>query len=148
MTDPEKTQGTAGALEAIGIVSGLKGFMVWIGGSLAGMTAILYVCGYLITTAHIYTLGLYGLVDFNKDYFLLEGAKYVLAIVIGLAQAVISPISILVAAVIAPVALAAILARGPLVRAWAQVDAWYAPHANSVWIVAVRFAVPDGGTPS
>src|SRR3546814_4103610 len=70
MTDSGEKQSVAGTPQAIGLISGLKGFMVWTGGSLAGITAVLYVCGYLITTAHIYTLGLYGLVDFSKDYFL------------------------------------------------------------------------------
>src|SRR3546814_5317578 len=92
--------------------------MVWAGGSLAGITAVLYVCGYLITTAHIYTLGLYGLVDFSKDYLLLEGSKFVLALVIGIAQAVINPVTILAATVLAPIALAVIFARGPLARTW------------------------------
>src|SRR3546814_12667788 len=63
------------------------------------------VCGYLITTAHIYTLGLYGLVDFSKDYFLLEGSKFVLVLVIGISQAVINPVTILAATVLAPIAL-------------------------------------------
>lgn len=141
MTDPEKKQSQAGTFGAFDIVSGLKGFLVWIGGSLAGMTAILYVCGYLITTAHIYTLGLYGLVDFSKDYFLLEGAKFVLTIVIGIAQAVINPVSILVAMILTPVALAIILARGSLSRAWKRLEAWYVPHTGSSWVVAVRFVV-------
>ena len=139
MTNPKKQQQEASIPEAIGILSGLKGFMVWIGGSLAGMTAILYVCGYLITTAHIYTLGLYGLVDFSKDYFLLEGAKFVLAIVISIAQTIISPISILIAAILAPVALAIILAMGPLARTWKRLVAWYEPHANTAWLTAARF---------
>src|SRR3546814_10785541 len=77
MTDSREKQSVAGTPRAIGLISGLKGFMVWTGGSLAGITAVLYVCGYLITTAHIYTLGLYCLVDFSKDYFLLEGSKFV-----------------------------------------------------------------------
>lgn len=141
MTDSEKSRKAADVPAAIGIVSGLKGFMVWIGGSLAGMTAILYVCGYLISTAHIYTLGLYGLVDFSKDYFLLEGSKFVLAIVISLAQTVISPMAILAATVLAPVALAMILARKPLARTWKRLQASHASHADSSWAVAAGFLV-------
>src|SRR3546814_15326418 len=91
------------------------------------------VCGYLITTAHIYTLGLYGLVDFSKDYFLLEGSKFVLVLVIGISQAVINPVTILAATVLAPIALAVIFARGPLARTWKRLPAWHAPHAGSSW---------------
>lgn len=131
----------AGVPEAIGIISGLKGFMVWIGGSLAGLTAILYVCGYLITTAHIYTLGLYGLVEFSKDYFLLEGAKFVLAIVIGVAQIVVGPASILVMAGLAPLALVAIFAKPALARAWGVLRDGYRSHSASAWFVAVHFAL-------
>ena len=126
---------------AVGIVAGLKGFMVWLGGSLAGLTAILYVCGYLITTAHIYTLGLYGLVDFSKDYFLLEGAKFVLAIVISIAQTIIGPTSILAAMVLAPIALAIILTKGPLARTWKRLAAWYEPHENPAWTAAAGFVL-------
>ena len=127
--------------EAIGIVSGLKGAMVWIGGSLAGMSAILYVCGYLITTAHIYTLGLYGLVDFSKDYFLLEGSKFVLSIVTGLAQVVINPVSILAMAILVPFVLAAILAKGPLQRGWSRLHDWYEPRSTAPWLTAARFGL-------
>jgi hypothetical protein len=141
MTDSVPRLQDAGIPEAIGIVSGLKGFMVWIGGSLAGMTAILYVCGYLITTAHIYTLGLYGLVDFSKDYFLLEGAKFVLAVVIGIAQIAINPISILAMAIIAPLALAAIFAKTPLTSAWRRLLDWYEPHSATAWATAARFSL-------
>src|SRR3546814_19338607 len=48
MTDSREKQSVAGTPRAIGLISGLKGFMVWTGGSLAGITAVLYVCGYLI----------------------------------------------------------------------------------------------------
>src|SRR3546814_19431331 len=91
MTDSREKQSVAGTPRAIGLISGLKGFMVWTGGSLAGITAVLYVCGYLITTAHISTLGLYGLVAFSKAYFLPAGSTSVLPPVIGIAQATLQP---------------------------------------------------------
>lgn len=58
------------------VLEGFKGFLLWVGGSLAGITAILYACGYLVTRAHLSMLGLYGLVDYGNDYFLQEGAKF------------------------------------------------------------------------
>jgi hypothetical protein len=66
--------------EAIGIAKGLKGVLLWVGGSLAGITAVFYACGYLVTRAHMSMLGLYGFVNFNGDHFLQEGAKFLLAI--------------------------------------------------------------------
>jgi len=59
------------------IADGVKGFLVWIGGSLAGISALLYACGYLVTRSHLHMLGLYGVVDFNNDYYLQEGSKFV-----------------------------------------------------------------------
>jgi hypothetical protein len=99
------------------------------------------VCGYLITTAHIYALGLYGLVDFSKDYFLLEGAKFVLAIVIGIAQVVINPVVILIITAAIPFALGGILARRRLIGSWQRIATWYSIHAAATWITAVRFAM-------
>jgi len=59
------------------IADGVKGFLVWIGGSLAGISALLYASGYLVTRSHLHMLGLYGVVDFNNDYYLQEGSKFV-----------------------------------------------------------------------
>lgn len=74
--------------EAIGIATGLKGFLLWIGGSFVGITAVLYACGYLVTRAHMSMLGLYGFVTFDKDHFLQEGAKFLLAIAKDLAETI------------------------------------------------------------
>lgn len=38
----------------------VRAFVVGLGGALAGITAILYACGYLVTRAHLSLLGLYG----------------------------------------------------------------------------------------
>lgn len=61
-------------------IEGLKSFLVWVAGALAGITAILYTCGYLVTRSHLAMLGLYGLVDFGADHFLQEGAKFAITI--------------------------------------------------------------------
>lgn len=77
----------SGALpEPIGIATGLKGFLLWLGGSLAGITAVFYACGYLVTRAHMSMLGLYGFVTFDADHFLQEGAKFLLTIAKELAE--------------------------------------------------------------
>lgn len=62
------------------LLQGLKGALLWIGGSLAGISAILYTCGYLVTRAHLSMLGLFGLVDYGADHFLQEGAKFAIAV--------------------------------------------------------------------
>ncbi|QSX78524.1 hypothetical protein [Agrilutibacter solisilvae] len=79
---------TAALPEAIGIATGLKGFLLWVGGSLAGITAMLYACGYLVTRAHMSMLGLYGFVTYDSDHFLQEGAKFLLTMAQEMAEIV------------------------------------------------------------
>ena len=69
----------ASAPEPPGVLASFKGFLLWVGGSLAGMTALLYATGYLVTRAHLSMLGLHGLVEVSSDQFLQEGAKLILA---------------------------------------------------------------------
>ena len=66
------------SVEKSKLVAGTRAFIVWLGGALAGITAILYATGYLITRAHLSLLGLYGVVDFGNDYIVQEGAKFFL----------------------------------------------------------------------
>lgn len=77
------------------IAAGIKSFILWIGGSLAGITAVLYACGYLVTRAHMNMLGLYGFVEFDNDHFLQEGAKFL--IVAGYDPAVMTMIFLSIA---------------------------------------------------
>lgn len=85
MVEPPSKASLPDLPEAINIAAGIKGFILWIGGSLAGITALLYACGYLVTRAHLHMLGLYGFVEFNSDHFLQEGAKFFLAVAYDLA---------------------------------------------------------------
>lgn len=62
--------------QSASFIEGVKSFLVWVAGALAGITAILYASGYLVTRSHLAMLGLYGLVDFGADHFLQEGAKF------------------------------------------------------------------------
>lgn len=75
-----------------GLVAGIKGFTLWLGGSLAGITALLYATGYLVTRSHLNLLGLYGIVDFGHDYFIQEGAKFFLVIGYSYALSVVLPL--------------------------------------------------------
>lgn len=70
---------TESAPKPFAILESVKGLLLWVGGSLAGITALLYTCGYLVARAHFSMLGLHGLVQVDNDYFLQEGAKFVIA---------------------------------------------------------------------
>jgi hypothetical protein len=62
------------------LVVGIKGFLVWLGGSLASITAIFYATGYLITRAHLSMLGLHGVLDFDNHAIVQEGGKFFLVL--------------------------------------------------------------------
>jgi len=51
-------------------------FFVGLGASVAGISAMLYACGYLVSRGHLHALGLYGLVEESADAFLQEGGKF------------------------------------------------------------------------
>lgn len=104
------------APEKLHLLAGAKAFIVWLGGSLAGLTAILYAAGYLITRAHLSLLGLYGLIDFNNDYILQEGAKFVLVAGYGFGRNVALPLL----AVLGPLLAAAFVLRLLLMRTRAR----------------------------
>lgn len=52
----------------------------WLSGSLAGLGAILYAFGYLITRAQLNLLGIEGLLAYSTDHFIQEGAKFVIVV--------------------------------------------------------------------
>jgi hypothetical protein len=96
----ETTSGSPASAEVRkwSFVPGAKGFILWLGGSLAGLTAILYTAGYLVTRAHLSMLGLYGVVDFGGDYFVQEGAKFFLVVGYSFGRSAVLPLLELVGA--------------------------------------------------
>ena len=62
------------------IVAGLKGFLAWLASSIAGISAVLYGFGFLITRAHLNMLGLYGFIDYGPEVYLQEGARFFLVV--------------------------------------------------------------------
>lgn len=76
----------AASAAAPGLLSGLKGFVVWVGGAVGGITALMYGAGYLVTRAHLSMLGLYGFVEVDHEYFLQEGAKFFVVVGFKLAR--------------------------------------------------------------
>lgn len=123
MTDARPRPVTPDLPEAIGIATGVKGFILWLGGSLAGITALLYACGYLVTRAHLHMLGLYGFVEFDNEHFLQEGAKFLLSVAYDLANTAVA-IFILIGLVLAPVAAFWLLGRRRLKPLLQRVADW------------------------
>lgn len=109
--------------EAINIAAGIKGFILWVGGSLAGITALLYACGYLVTRAHLHMLGLYGFVEFDSDHFLQEGAKFFLEVAYDLAEVALLFFT-LVGIVLVPLAAAVLLGKRWLLPLLERFAAW------------------------
>jgi hypothetical protein len=48
----------------------------WLTGTLAGLVAILYACGYLIVQTQLHLLGISALLPSGRDYYLQEGANF------------------------------------------------------------------------
>lgn len=58
------------------LFKGITVFVGWVTSSLAGIAAILYACGYLITQAQLRSLGLSGILERSPDDYLQEGASF------------------------------------------------------------------------
>jgi hypothetical protein len=66
-----------------------------LGTALAGVSAILYACGYLIVRSQMSMLGVRELVEFGNERFLHEGATFVLSIAYTLLRPVLSIVVVL-----------------------------------------------------
>jgi hypothetical protein len=49
----------------------------WLSGSLAGIAAVFYACGYLIKRAHLNLLGIGALFSFSEEQYMQEGARFI-----------------------------------------------------------------------
>lgn len=58
------------------ILKEITAFIGWLSGSLAGIAAILYACGYLITRAHLHLLGVGAFLAYSREQYMQEGAKF------------------------------------------------------------------------
>lgn len=99
------------------LVVGIKAFLVWLGGSLASITAVFYATGYLITRAHLSMLGLHGVLDFDNHAVVQEGGKFFLV----LGYSTMSNVALPLLAVLGPAAIAAMVIRrllGHRTRRW------------------------------
>ncbi|HEY6874045.1 MAG TPA: hypothetical protein VI298_15075 [Geobacteraceae bacterium] len=59
------------------ILKEITTFIGWLSGSLAGIAAIFYACGYLITKAQLHLLGIGSFISYSRDQYIQEGAKFV-----------------------------------------------------------------------
>lgn len=57
-------------------------FIAWLTGSLAGIAAIFYACGYILTRSNLRLLGLQDLLAYDYQYYLQEGADFFLKLII------------------------------------------------------------------
>ena len=57
------------------LFKGIAIFIGWLSSSLAGIVAILYASGYLVTISRLHLLGLDGLVVHGNDYFFGKAAN-------------------------------------------------------------------------
>ncbi|GAO35410.1 hypothetical protein SCT_0796 [Sulfuricella sp. T08] len=57
---------------------GIALFVGWLSGALAGIGAILYACGYLLSTAQLHLLGLSGLVNYGQERYVAEGGRFLI----------------------------------------------------------------------
>ena len=73
-------------------------FLGWLTGVLAGIGAVFYACGYLITQTQFHLLGIHILLPANRDYYLHEGANFF--IVTGLKVGILALGLVLIALVI------------------------------------------------
>jgi hypothetical protein len=63
-------------------------FVGWLTSSLAGIGAILYSCGYLVTRAQLRSLGLFGLFEHSPEVYLQEGANFFIVLAVTFVNAI------------------------------------------------------------
>jgi len=64
----------------------------WLSGSVAGIAAILYACGYLASQTFLHLLGIGGLVSYDYEIYLQRGANF-LVDALGLTLSVLLPLA-------------------------------------------------------
>jgi hypothetical protein len=122
----------------IDLVASTRSFIVGLGGALTGITAMMYACGYLVTRAHLNLLGLYGLIEFNHDYILQEGAKFFLATAYSTGREILYPASTVILLLL-PVILLALFVRKHAQRGWDRLRSRFPRFDAERWLRVVAF---------
>lgn len=76
----------------MGFFKEIAKFIGWLSGSVAGIAAILYACGYLASQTFLHLLGIGGLVNYDYQTYLQRGANF-LVDALGLALSVLLPLA-------------------------------------------------------
>src|SRR5579862_5065714 len=77
------------------LLKGIAAFSGWLTGALAGVGAILYALGYLVTRAHLNFLGVSGLFDQSNFFFVQEGAMFLADVAVIIARTLLSLVVVL-----------------------------------------------------
>lgn len=77
------------------LLKGIAAFSGWLTGALAGVGAILYALGYLVTRAHLNFLGVSGLFDQSNFFFIQEGAMFLLDVAVIIARTLLPIVVVL-----------------------------------------------------
>lgn len=77
------------------LLKGIAAFSGWLTGALAGVGAILYALGYLVTRAHLNCLGVSGLFDQSNFFFIQEGAMFLLDVAVIIARTLLPIVVVL-----------------------------------------------------
>lgn len=77
------------------LLKGIAAFSGWLTGALAGVGAILYALGYLVTRAHLNFLGVSGLFDQSSFFFIQEGAMFLLDVAVIIARTLLPIVVVL-----------------------------------------------------
>ena len=77
------------------LLKGIAAFSGWLTGALAGVGAILYALGYLVTRAHLNFLGVSGLFDQNSFFFVQEGAMFLADVAVIIARTLLPLVVVL-----------------------------------------------------
>lgn len=139
------TSENAGRVSAakIDLVAGTRSFIVGLGGALAGITAMMYACGYLVTRAHLNLLGLYGLIEFSHDYILQEGAKFFLVTIYSTGREILYPLSIFIPAIL-PLILLGLFLRKHAQRGWDLLHSHFPRFDGDRWLRVLAFVALFG----
>lgn len=104
----------------MGLLKGVTVFIGWLSGSLAGIGAFLYACGYLVTFAHLNLLGIDHLLVSSNERFIQQGARFLAVTGELLTRKLLGLLAVFLLLAIVPITVYVVLSRfrpGTLVRA-------------------------------
>jgi len=82
------------------LLRGIAAGLGWLSGSLAGVGAIVYACGYLITRAQLHLFGVSGFFPLGADHFMQEGSKFLVVIGQRTIETLLGVVAFAVAAIV------------------------------------------------